>query len=289
VSDIEVECTSPENSGEEIVEFSLVWGAVGAQTSNAVKYMYHTRVAIVQLLPTRGPTAGEGLVTVVGTGFRQQGLLLRMGASMVRRSGVMWVSSTQVMLTAPARNGTGNVAVVEASVNDGADFTSNGKEYLYEAGATVGALLPSRGSQGKAGQVVTVVGRHFAKSGELSCRFGDSMATTGLYMSSTMVECMAPLRDAGAVMVSVSNNGRDAGPSDMYFEYEAWMGAVLRAMPSAGPVRGGTRTMVKVSGQQEEAGSLWCKFGATVSEAREWMPRRCNVSPLGWSKKALWL
>jgi len=210
VSETEVECSSPENSVEEMMEVSLVWDAASVQASNALEYFYHAHVSIERLQPTRGPTAGETLVTVVGTGFREQGLSLRMGTRMVSRGDVMWASSTKVLVTAPVNIGTGKLAI-EASVNDGADFTSNGREYLYEAGATADALVPSRVMSGKGGQVVTIVGQHFAESGELSCRFGDSLAVNGLYMSSTMVACTAPLRTAGAVMVSVSNNAKMRG------------------------------------------------------------------------------
>lgn len=174
VSDIEVECASPQNAEEEMVEVSLVWNAVSMQASNTVQYFFHSLVSVAKLVPVRGPTAGESLVSVLGAGFRQQGLSVRMGASVVSRSDVMWVSSSLVLLTAPARLVPEKVDV-EISINDGADFSSVGKQYLYEAGATVEALLPSRGMSETAGQVVTVVGQHFTESGELSCRFGDSL------------------------------------------------------------------------------------------------------------------
>ena len=161
----------------------------------------------------------------------------------------MWASSTKVLLTAPASDGQGKLTV-EASINSGADFTSDGKMYLYEAGASVESLLPSRGMSGKSGQVVTLVGQHFVESEELSCRFGDSLAG-GLYISSSMVACTAPIREAGSVMVSASNNGQDAGPGTAQYRYETLQGAVLTVTPSAGPISGGTMVTVHVSRSEE--------------------------------------
>jgi hypothetical protein len=263
VSDTAVVCMSPAHGVAEVVEVSLVWDSGSVQTSNVVQYVYRAHPSVVQLQPTRGPTAGTTLVTVVGTGFDEEGLLLRMGTSVVDRSEVMWASSTKVLLTAPASDRQGKL-VVEASVNNGADFTSDGKMYLYEAGASVESLLPSRGMSGKSGQVVTLVGQHFVESQELSCRFGDSLAVSGLYMSSSMIACTVPLREAGSVMVSASNNGQDAGPGTAQYTYEAWQGAVLTVTPSAGPISGGTTVTVHVSRAQSDLGSVRCKFGSEI-------------------------
>ncbi|MGB1601852.1 MAG: IPT/TIG domain-containing protein, partial [Promethearchaeia archaeon] len=263
VSDTEVECMAPENTEEGLVEVSLVWESAAAQASNAVDYFYHAHVSIDMLLPSRGSTGGESLVTILGAGFRNQGLVVMMGPRKISKSDMMWTSSTQVLLTVPPSMETGKLAV-EASVNDGADFTRTGREYLYEAGATVEALIPSRGVSGKSGQVVTVVGKHFAESAELSCRFGDSLAVSGLYVSSTIVACMAPARGAGAVMVSASNNGQDEGPSDVHYDYVAWQEPVFRTTPSAGPVSGGTTVVVEVSGTQMDMDVVRCKFGPEI-------------------------
>jgi len=100
----------------------------------------------------------------------------------------------------------GGVAV-EVSVNGGADYTSDGKQYMYEAGALVSEVRPSRGISGMAGQVVTVVGAHFVHSGDLSCLFGVDGNVQALYVSSSVVSCIVPARSDGVVSVSVSNNG----------------------------------------------------------------------------------
>ena len=94
VSESAVECVSPQNGQEQMVNVDLVWDAVSMQASNALQYLYHGRVSVEKLVPTRGPMGGDALVTVLGAGFKQEGLLLRLGSSLVRRSDMMWGSST---------------------------------------------------------------------------------------------------------------------------------------------------------------------------------------------------
>ena len=84
-------------------------------------------------------------------------------------------------VTPGAADGRTGAVTVELSINDGADFTSDGKMYMYEMGVTVSGLMPSWGRSKTAGQVVTVIGSHFEQSQELSCQFGLEGQTRGLY------------------------------------------------------------------------------------------------------------
>ena len=71
---------------------------------------------------------------------------------------------------------------VEISLNEGADYTSDGVKYLYEAAATVVSVTPSRAFAGSDGQVVTVVGSNFDQTADLSCRFGMSGRSRARYL-----------------------------------------------------------------------------------------------------------
>jgi hypothetical protein len=103
-----------------------------------------------------------------------------------------------------------------------------------------------------------VSGRHFAQSGELSCRFGLDGSSRGQYVSSTLVECNAPERGAGTVTVTVSNNGGvDARTGQIAFEYKAGL-SVRVIRPSHGPVTGGTSVTLIGAGMQH---GVVCKFG----------------------------
>jgi len=134
-------------------------------------------------------------------------------------------------------------------------------EFLFEAGATVEALQPSWGVSGTAGQVVTVVGRHFVRSGELSCRFGLQDSLRGEYGSSTMVTCVVPERVAGTVAVTVSNNGIESGSDGVLFQVKDLKSA-WKVYPSNGPLTGGTLvTLMGAGGQGADAHMMRCRFG----------------------------
>ena len=135
--------------------------------------------------------------------------------------GARWVSSTVVMCVAPrAEDGGAMQVALEVSGNGGADFTKDGIDFVYEASATVESLVPSWGVSGKAGQAVTVLGRHFARSSELSCRVGLGGNVRGQFESSTMVTCKVPERGSGTVTVSVSNNAVEFSSGGALFDLQ---------------------------------------------------------------------
>ena len=150
------------------------------------------------------------MISVVGSDFLDP-VICRFGTtpSALRLSQMM--SSTLVSCVAPAASSSGLVSV-ELSFNGGADFTSSGHRFMYEEPAVVEKLVPSAVRSGEAGQVVTVIGRHFAHSSELSCLFGrDSLVAVLQRVSSTAVVCAVPGQLVGTVTVRVSNNGVDTG------------------------------------------------------------------------------
>eukprot|EP00961_Rhodomonas_salina_P140310 1888226-Rhodomonas_salina.1 len=145
-------------------------GASGAEVGCSAKFEFYLAPSIMTLSPLRGPSKGGSMVSLHGFGFREEGLQCRFGGVVgdVASGTARWESSSLIGCVAPeAATGPGPVGV-EVSVNDGADFTTDGKHFLYEVGATVEALRPSTGVNGESGQVVTVLGRHFEQTGELS-------------------------------------------------------------------------------------------------------------------------
>ena len=255
-------CTAPRSASPGVVEMRLADASSGTRIGKAAQFEYHVTPRVDGVRPSRGALTGGTAVSVTGSGFRDDdGLRCRFGETGVvsAGAGARWVSSTVVMCVAPGAVGGEAVQVaLEVSANGGADFTRDGMEFLYEAGATVEGLMPSWGVSGRGGQVVTVSGRHFAQSGELSCRFGLDGSSRGQYVSSTLVRCKAPERGAGTVTVTVSNNGGlDARTGQIAFEYKAGL-SVRVIRPSHGPVTGGTSVTLIGAGMQH---GVVCKFG----------------------------
>src|SRR6056300_876283 len=136
---------------------------------------------------------------------------------------------------------------VEVSLNGGADFTSDLVQYVAFAEASVSTLLPSRGTSGVDGQVVTVVGSNFHHGIDIRCRFGGHLLVTALFASSSHVLCSVPVHEPGVVRLDVSNNGADWSLTGVRFEYEASEG-VWSMSPTRGSVLGGTRVVVSQAG-----------------------------------------
>ena len=198
-----VECVSPSSKVAGKVTLKLEGYNGGA----AFTYFEAPTVALIR--PSRGSLVGGASATLTGSNLAGSLVQCRFGTTVVDGTSVRVVSSTAVVCFSPLMATAGTVGV-EVSVNGGADYTSDGREYLYQAGATVTRMHPSRGLAGEDGQVVTVVGENFEQTGELSCRFGLNGTVRGLFMSSTLIACTAPSRGAGTVQVSVTLNGAES-------------------------------------------------------------------------------
>ncbi|KAJ1464678.1 hypothetical protein T484DRAFT_3120831, partial [Baffinella frigidus] len=270
---------------------SSVWGAVQSDSSSVVcaahgvksvgtvkvrladetgvagilgeeNYEYYSEPVVQRMYPSRGTVDGGTIVRVYGTGFSEAGLMCRFGDTVMGEDAAFFASSTEVSCVSPA--GTAGSITVEVSVNGGADFTADGREYLLEAGAKVASVTPSHGIAGEGGQGVTVVGENFEQTGELSCRFGMSGTVHAQYVSSSLVVCTAPARGAGTVRVSVSLNGVDGGSTEGTFAYVQNV-LVASVVPSEGAVTGGTSVVLRVSGLTATSDGVRCVFGQATA------------------------
>ena len=122
-------------------------------------YEYYSEPVVKRMYPSRGTVDGGTIVRVYGSGFSEAGLMCRFGDTVMGEDAAFFASSAEVSCVSPA--GTAGSITVEVSMNGGADFTADGREYLLEAGAKVASVTPSHGIAGEAGQVVTVVGENF--------------------------------------------------------------------------------------------------------------------------------
>ena len=258
-------CQSPYQSASGVVTFQMVLGAARMDAGEVLQFVYFAASAVQRLSPERGALSGGTLVSVQGTGFAGDAVQCRFGAQSVVGKGVSLVSSTLVHCAAPASNSLGHVSV-EVSMNGGADFTSSGKKFVYEQGATATSLRPSVGWSGSSSQVVTVAGRHFEGTGELRCQIGDVQTMLAMYLSSSTVVCTLPAWGAGTVSVSVSNNGVDYD-TGVRFEYLS-VPKVISVTPSMGPTTGGGLVTMHGAGLGQGASSAKCKFGQSETRAR---------------------
>ena len=139
--------------------------------SGVYKFEVYDEPRVVSLMPSRGTVQGGSYVSVLGSKFSGSEVQCRFGSQGVSGSGVRLLSSTLIACRVPP--GTlGESVAVEISLNGGLDFSTEGREFLYGRAVTVELARPSQAIAGVTGQTVTVVGRHFEQTRELSCRFG---------------------------------------------------------------------------------------------------------------------
>jgi len=230
------------------------------------RFEVYTEPPVVGLVPSRGTVKGGSYVSVLGSKFAGTALQCRFGSQKVSGSGARLVSSTLVACRVPAGQ-LGERVSVEISLNDGFDFSVDGREFLYGRGATVELARPSQALAGLGGQTVTVVGRHFEQTRELSCKFGLNATGLGIYMSSTMVACMVPNRGTGTASISLSNDGTTFEKSGRNLEFIG-AGGVSAVTPSYGPMAGGSLVTVQGSNLGPLDGTLQCVFGERASLGR---------------------
>ena len=281
-------CPAPSSGTAGAVRLAVRRRFGGVEVGSFLSFEYYTPPMIVGVLPGSGLVQGGTVVTIRGADFRADGLTCRFGTQSVTGADARWVTSSVVLCVAPQPQEEGSV-VMEISLNGGVDYTASGKQFVYESGAVVENLRPAWAVAGMEGQVITVVGRYFKQTQELSCRMGVNTTVSARYVSSSLVECRAPVRGAGTVRVSVSNNGVDAGLSSKQLTFEAGRG-ISTVTPSKAAVHGGTTVTVSMYGRlQGEIGAASCHFGTAVVEAearghsRSCACRQRQICAVQWS------
>jgi hypothetical protein len=253
-------CLSPAGTDVGVMQVRLGEGPTRRDLGQSFTYEYFLGPHIYSLRPSVGGVTGGTVVSVIGSGFSEGAVACRFGEVVVTKEQARIVTSTVVSCVSPP--GLAGGRSVEVSLNGGADFTNEAIKFLYAEEVSVSSVLPSRGTAGVDGLVVTVIGENFYHGSGLSCRFGSDGSVNALYSSTSVVLCSAPNRRAGAVRVDVSNNGCDWSMTGGRFSYEASDGAWALS-PSRGPVRGGTLISVSQSGAGGDYNGVYCVFGAS--------------------------
>jgi len=168
VSRSRLRCETPATEHGGIVRVTVRTGGAAEAVSTALELEYVLEASIDGVLPSHGDRRGGYTITVVGTGFGSRAVC-RYGARVAR--GLVW-TSTSMGCTVPS--GAAGMAVVLGVSNDAITYTTARAPFEYEEAVEVSGLEPAMSASETGGEVVTVAGRHFVNSAELSCRFGDA-------------------------------------------------------------------------------------------------------------------
>ena len=263
----QVVCEVPARESAGSVSLA-VWrhgdGLGVGSVSTAIQFVYIVSLPVAQvLMPSSSAARGGTTVSVIGSGFDSKAQC-RFGLELAASR---QVSSSLVECIAPAGSA-GQHMLVAISSSERSALTSNGIEFAWAEDVVVERVVPSSGSA-SASKVVTVHGRHFVPTEQLTCRFGGVQSALARWYSSTAIACTLPQDLSGNMSVEVSHDGLSFTESGVQYEYSP-APVVLALVPSVGHVSGGT--VVSVSGRDlglgsARAGCLFCGWASAVGRA----------------------
>jgi hypothetical protein len=203
----------------------------GQSSTLANAFTYVAAPTVTGVTPNSGPPAGGVQVTITGTGFTAVPTVTFDGSA---ATGVAFVSSTQVVATAPA-HAAGAVAVTVTNPDGQSGVLPNGFTYAALPAPQPTSVSPASG-RAAGGYTVTITGTGFVANATVT--FGGTAATNVAFASATTITATVPAHDAGAVAVVVTNPDGQSGTLANGFTYVA-PPTVTSISPASGGIGGG--------------------------------------------------
>lgn len=201
---------------------------------SSTPFLYTKEAVLTRVQPARGPTIGGTRVDISSINS-EMSYMRTVGLEPDLRCRVGYVGATVVY----ASNGRGHnqygnntycivppltgllpaEVLVEVSLNGGADFIPSKAIFTYFKTPTVTAVLPTSAPV-NGGSVLAVSGQDFPAEGDISCIFGsDAHAAQAIWVSASVLECVAPAHPPGFTLISAKFNGVDVATSTAILEY----------------------------------------------------------------------
>lgn len=256
----EVTCYSPKTLKTGLMPLSLsLNGTDFAPIGFFFSYVEDPKV--YSIYPDSGSWRGGTVVTFFGSNFQED---MRLGCKFGDRFAIgSRISSSLFFCSTPELSlGPQQVFITVNSV----DFFSVDKIFESVEDIILSEEMSPDSSPVNCEVNVTIRGKNFRSTGQLSCRF-DDRKVPALFISSSEVICLAPAEiTAKHVQVAVSINGYDYYACPMLFHYHPVID-LHSFFPLGGPI--GTQTSVSLSGSNFLSGpsAFHCIFGELVREA----------------------
>jgi hypothetical protein len=269
VSETLLQCRSPPQAPDGALVVPLSVSGNGADYSEPIDFTYSKVWTVSGLAPRSGPASGGTVVTISGSDFNPYGdLRCRFGEDERGVAVAFFQSATEIVCTAP---GASDASVVGLAGHfylsfDGGEFVDTLASFTYEVEPVVSGVEPARVPQ-TGNTVVALSGAGFRDRPELTCRFGVTAPVKALWVSESLIECLAPPMAPGQVSLRVSLNGQDFVSPPVTLEYFA-VTTITSVVPVTGPTSGGTS--VRILGAGIEAGpegKVLCLFGGVAALA----------------------
>ncbi|MET3806569.1 hypothetical protein ABIB25_003585 [Nakamurella sp. UYEF19] len=207
-------------------------------TTPALKYTYGPPTA-TSLNPPHGPAAGGTTVTIIGTGFVQNGTTVSIGGNTVPAGSVAVTSDgNSATFTTPVHP----VGSVLVTVTTAGGTSTPALGYVYDPPTALN-LSPDNGPTA-GGTLVTITGTGFVP-GSTTVTIGGIDRVGTVSNSGTTVTFRTPAHDPGAVAVTVTTPDGTTLPA-LRFTYGPPTTASLT--PIHGPTAGGTSVTITGTG-----------------------------------------
>ncbi|KAJ1464998.1 hypothetical protein T484DRAFT_1866907, partial [Baffinella frigidus] len=250
-------CVSPKALSEGEVSVEVTSNGVDYSLDYVV-FAYKAGATVERLVPSAGAASSDHVITVHGSNFERSSTLTCIGKSRMLYP-AKWLSNEAIVCSLPAASFVGNMTI-EVS-NNGVDVSTQGVQFALLADMHVLSVQPTSVIEW-GGETVTVIGLGFPSGETLFCNFG-LMQAIAQFVSTSMVECMAPAHKAGVVSVHVTDETTGMASEDVPFMFAGVSPLKEKRLasvsPSFGPVSGGTRVLISASGFT--SGNEKCVFG----------------------------
>jgi hypothetical protein len=224
-----IRCTSPAASAAVNAPSSLsvpvaisISGGSGAfSVLSGVQFTYHISASTFSVVPDAGLAEGGTSVVVRGANFVQNVNLSCAFQFSATQNGTTvglvfaqatWLSRTKARCVTPALPMMGSFLSARVSIsNNGQDVVrdDNNPLFRYRSHIAIHSVEPAWSPTYGADIAVNIIGRGFAPTTSLRCRFGSSSAsdTQAVVMNASVLRCVPPVHAAGRVTLSLVDAG----------------------------------------------------------------------------------
>jgi len=254
LSNTELSVRVPAATDPGSVDVVVTDSATGAQTVLPNAYTYYDPAdaandapTIDFMKPTTGPSSGNTLALIEGTGFLE-GASVFIGGALA--TDITVVSDTVVTFRTPASGaGPADVSVV----NPDGQYAELPNGFVYSdnpgPGAILSSVAPVQGSVA-GGTSVTIIGSGFAAGLQL---YVDGIPTGSTVSSATTLDFQTPPHEPGLVDFAVTTANGVTATLDDAFNYVQLPPIIAGITPDNGPPEGGTQILVSGQGFHPDA------------------------------------
>ena len=242
VDQLKLVCVSPPSLAHGPVHVGV--SVNGEDFSLSELNFEYTKPAVFSTMrPTSGPESGGTVVALTGSNFVKSSTAGCYFGN-VKVSG-RWESDERLTCETPAIKP--GIYKVRITLN-GVDTPRTYWQFSFQKEVDVRYASPSSGSI-LGGTEISIIGKSFVFTEDLTCRFGDLGHSRAAFVTSTELSCLSPnispvvthLIDVG---IQVSLNGIDFSPAVAHFRFTP-PALVHSIFPNEGWVSGGTEVTVK--------------------------------------------